>query len=235
MCGWVMEIQERGAPHFHLVHAAESEFGKACENARSETLMRGKPPKPTEIVRGGPDFWMVSEWLDIIGAAGCEKSRAFNRGGIIEKFRCPNGAGRYFAKEACKDYQKQLPDIYSEGLGRWWFLHPRWAPKGTALVDLDLSKWPWDWPVKHVWDARDLAQCVTRMTVLDSDSEAARLCAETYSPTLATQLEQLDSHSPKRPALTSGLRDSITCACGRLADFLDDGYRCACGQITLLA
>jgi len=113
---WILEMQQRGAPHYHLFVSTNSNFGLACANAPKEQLTR-ENGKTATVVRGGPDFWLRDAWLDCIGADDVE-SRRFNARGIIELMHSPDAAGRYAAKEAAKREQKLLPEIYQEGLGR---------------------------------------------------------------------------------------------------------------------
>ena len=70
----------------------------------------------------------------------------------------PDAAGRYVSAEASKPHQKRLPEWYEGGAGRWWWLNPKWAPKlkGTAKVWLD--DFPFDTPVKHIFDAESVME-----------------------------------------------------------------------------
>jgi hypothetical protein len=158
MDAWVMEMHARGVPHFHLFHARDSNFGRACLAARCEVVTR--KGNESALIRGGPDYWLRSAWMECIGCDD-EPTRRFMGGGIIEMMRCPDGAGRYMSKEAGKKEQKQLPPEYSEGLGRWWWVNPRWKPiaRRRVLVDVGPDKWPFPFPFSMVWQKSDLDPC----------------------------------------------------------------------------
>ena len=155
---WVMEIQARGAPHFHLFHAAESNFGLSCSVAHRQTVGSGK--REREILRGGVDWWLREAWLKAIKRTKCEAAQAFCAGGMIEPLRSADAAGRYVSAEASKPHQKRLPEIYEDGLGRWWWLAPRWRPRRRAVVGIDLDEWPFETPMKHVFDGEQIAHCI---------------------------------------------------------------------------
>ncbi len=175
MDAWVMEMTHAGRPHFHLFHATESNFGLECRAADSHTIpalesqcahgccrrdVRKVSTEPTEIVRGSPDRWLRFAWMEAIGASDCAASLAFNKGGIIERVRTPEAAGRYLSKEAGKRIQKKLPEHYSHGLGRWWYLAKRWQPVGTHAGMLRRDRWPFPGPLKHVFEPECLCDGV---------------------------------------------------------------------------
>jgi len=187
---WMMEMQSRGVPHYHVFVGSQSAFGRACANAERHTIPAGErwceagccirtdaQRFDLGIVRGGPDYWLRSTWHDAIRDHS-EESKRFNAAGIIEIFRSPDAAGRYVAKEAAKRAQKVLPEQYRDGLGRWWWLNPLWTPQPRYEGTVDLKFWPWHFPVTHVWKAQDLAACISEMTpcarVLDMDTMEAK-------------------------------------------------------------
>jgi len=151
---WIMEIQERGAPHFHVMHAAGTNFARTAKASISYQLVR--KGHPTRILGGNAAKWIAREWLAATGESDDAAARAFCAGGLTEFFRSPDAAGRYAAKESCKRQQKILPDIYAEGLGRWWFLHKKWKPVCRGVFSADLKNWPWKEPVSFVWDMQHL-------------------------------------------------------------------------------
>ena len=155
MDGWVMEMQARGVPHFHVFHAHQSQAGKII--AGMPTRIFRRKGRPTEIVGGSFENWLVQTWLSCTGEKDDLDALAFARGGICEIFRTPDAAGRYIAKESCKRQQKILPPMYEAGLGRWWWLNPRWHPQPVSAHSARMVNWPWAVPLARVWDKSALA------------------------------------------------------------------------------
>jgi len=153
---WIMEMQIRGVPHFHLFVAEESAAGREIAQMPTQIMVRRK--KPRRIVRGRFDAWLVQSWLEILDDDD-EGTKAFQRGGICELFDSPSGAARYVAKEATKREQKLLPEQYSAGLGRWWYLARKWKPKAEDQGRIDGDVWEeiFGGPMKFVWDAEAIA------------------------------------------------------------------------------
>jgi len=151
--GWILEIQKRGVPHFHIFHSAESAFWQTARAGTIETRVRRGVE--TQIARGDADNWLVPAWA----RSSRQPVDGFMRGGLIEYFRSGDAAGRYVAKESSKREQKKLPDEYGS-IGRWWHLARRHAPEVVAVGRLDLDRWPWNEPISHVWDANQLAPCI---------------------------------------------------------------------------
>lgn len=177
--GWILEMHRRGVPHIHLFHAAESNFGLECRAAEKRIVARESADgesHDTQLVCGTPEWWMRETWMDCIGNRNAQ-TMAFNKGGIVEVFRNPAGAARYVAKESSKRYQKELPERYADGLGRWWYLNKRWKPvtefKGTVSVDALRHELGWERPLSRVWDAETVALAITEAhvprTVLEID------------------------------------------------------------------
>jgi len=150
---WVMEFTRRGRVHFHLFHAAGSNFGVACSvAARIEVGSR----KKRTVLRGGVDWWIRDAWLSATRSEPDSAAARLCGGGMIEPMRSPDAAGRYVSKEAGKRFQKQLPAAYREGLGRYWFLAPRWAPKIIGEMEVLWQDWPWESPMKHVFNGAEI-------------------------------------------------------------------------------
>jgi len=142
--GWILEFQRRGAPHFHLFVAKEGELGAALALESVESVIRRGVP--TDLRRGELESWIADSWLEVIGDTS-EKAFDFHHGGIIEDLRSPDAAGRYVGKEAGKRNQKKLPEGYAAGVGRWWYLAPRFAPRSTGTPCLlDVSRYPFERP-----------------------------------------------------------------------------------------
>jgi len=158
LCGWVMEMTRAGRPHFHLFHSAESAFGQSLALGRMETLRRTNHKgefQNVEVFRGPAECWLVETWLECLGGLGeyAERCRAFHRGGIVEKLRSADAAGRYVAKEAGKRYQKKLPEWYQSGLGRWWSIARKLRPKCLGVMQCKRDSWPFPFPFRYVWDS----------------------------------------------------------------------------------
>jgi len=162
LCGWVMEMTRAGRPHFHLFHSAESEFGQSLAATAAErgyqTLRRPSHDgtwQDVEVFRGPAECWLVETWLKCLGGLGeyAERCRAFHRGGIVERLRSPDAAGRYVAKEAGKRYQKKLPPWYASGLGRWWSIAKKLRPVLKGVIQVNREDWPFPFPFRYVWDA----------------------------------------------------------------------------------
>lgn len=167
VCAWIMEMQARGVPHFHVFHAAQSAFGAACLSAPTEHFPShvgkgGRVKHAREVVRGlSVDNWLVETWTDCTDQRHDVDALKFNRGGICELMRSQDAAGRYVAKEVGKREQKALPARYADGLGRWWWLAPRWEPKPISVADIDLRFWPFDIPLSHIWNGEQIAEAVS--------------------------------------------------------------------------
>jgi len=182
-CAWIQEIQKRGAPHLHLFHAAESAFGMAC--AREKTWLREKDG--AAMVGGEVEEWLIWAWLHSTGQTLDKDAVNFNELGILEVFRAgKHAAGNYIAKESGKAVQKKLPPWMADGIGRWWWLNPKWKNKSPMLYgQLDLKEWPWDTPFSYVWDWRNIVDCVTHV-----------VATEHAAPELAAALPALPAPAP---------------------------------------
>jgi len=165
MDGWVMEMQARGVPHFHVFHALQGNAGKIIAGMHTRLVRR--KGKQTELVGGSFENWVVQTWLACTGEREDSAALAFQRGGIVELFRSPDAAGRYVAKESSKRAQKELPEEYSAGLGRWWWLNKRWAPIARARHFARMENWPWAVPMARVWNADDLADVLEPIPAAD--------------------------------------------------------------------
>jgi len=91
---WVLEFQDRGAPHFHIL---------------------------TNVVPDNRDRALVAlEWSYIVG--GRDQDNVFyvhNREDTFSKIRKKDGAKRYMLKYLSKDNQKVIPERYTD-VGRFW-------------------------------------------------------------------------------------------------------------------
>lgn len=235
MDAWILEIQERGAPHWHVFHCRESiaggQLGDAIDAGLVATYERDDGSERT-VIRSNGARWIESAWLKASGQEWDEAAVAFTDGGLVEPLRSPDAAGRYIAKECAKRKQKELPAHYADGLGRWWFLAPRWRPQSWAHGEINLDAWPWEVPLSYVWKADDIAGCVDRLA-LDGKAvehaDAAKLAAETWSAPAPGTLPAPDalpaSHATRIPQ---------ACGCGRNArwDAEIDAWTCpACRAI----
>lgn len=183
MDGWIMEMQARGVPHFHVFHALQSAAGKIIAGMPTRLVRRKK--RPTELVGGSFENWLVQTWLACTGEREDSAALAFSRGGICELFRSPDAAGRYVAKESSKRHQKELPAEYAAGLGRWWWLAKRWTPKPRARFFARMENWPWAVPVARIWDAEDLADVLAPIPAA-APAPAGRIYQLTRRPYVST-------------------------------------------------
>ena len=65
MDGWIMEMQSRGVPHFHVFHALQSSAGQII--AAMPTRLVRRKGRPTELVGGSFENWLVQTWLACTG------------------------------------------------------------------------------------------------------------------------------------------------------------------------
>lgn len=86
---WFMEFQRRGAPHFHVILDAD---------------MTGEKREISQ------------RWYDAVGS---EDKKHLQAGTNTQRVRERNGAARYVAKYASKQYQKKRPEGYRD-CGRFW-------------------------------------------------------------------------------------------------------------------
>jgi hypothetical protein len=149
--GWIMEYQSRGVVHYHVFFGAD-----LCDSLgflgpiRHESVVRNG--KRTSILRGNLDDWIVRQWIRAVGDTSEEFSQ-FQRGGILEAFRCGNAAAKYIAKEATKREQKELPPGVNGG-HRWWWLSKEGTPRPVATGKL--HEWPLKQPLSRVFDKHKL-------------------------------------------------------------------------------
>jgi len=155
---WIMEIQRRGVPHYHLFVEGGSAFGQQCranvEGGLCEQFTRKGEVRT--VVRGNLDRWLVSAWMTASRQEADPLALSFHEGGIIEIFDTPDAAGRYVAKESSKREQKALPPCYEKGLGRWWHLAPHLRPRPRRKGFVSLDHWPFPRPFSHIWETGQL-------------------------------------------------------------------------------
>jgi len=165
MDAWAMEMQQRGCPHLHTFHAKQSNFGVAALAAFADgrfEAVREKDGAETLILRGNLDVWARNAWLDCVGATDAE-SRWFAERGMFQFLRKDDAPARYMAIEASKREQKELPAHYADGLGRWWWMNPKWTPVPDHAGVVDLSRYPYAKAMRYVWDANDLTPAVVAL------------------------------------------------------------------------
>lgn len=179
---WLMEMQERGAPHFHIFICAESVAGQAvcellAEGSRIETVAANSPRgngRMRQIVGGNFARGIARDWLECTGQCDDEHARWWHEDrGIVEIVDSPDAAGKYVAKESSKRQQKELPAHYAEGLGQWWRINPRWKPRPRARGFVSLDDWPFPAPYAVVWESGKLAVCHRGQWPIERDKEAS--------------------------------------------------------------
>lgn len=162
---WFMEFTKKGAPHYHIFIAEESDWGKVLATMPHETIPRHwdkhsrRWKDERAVVRGSAENWLVQCWTGIIGDRR-EATMKFQFGGVCEKMRFPDAAGRYAAKEASKRAQKQLPDMYCQGVGRWWWMNEKWKKRRVETGPLDPYDWHFERPLAFVWEGAKIETCL---------------------------------------------------------------------------
>lgn len=121
--GWILEFCKSGSPHFHFFFSDLPPF-------KTRTVTRhGKPVEVCADDGFAKDF--VDHWLKVSGV----EDNKFQRGGIIERLRSPDAAGRYVAKECSKRAQKEAPEGF-DWRGRWWGLPHEWSPVPEGEIEI---------------------------------------------------------------------------------------------------
>lgn len=147
--GWILEFTRSGNPHFHIFLPSpcplDLEWRKVRRNGKEVEVatMHGDGGK------------LVDSWQRIAG----KKDRSFDEGGIIEKFRLPDAAGRYVAKESAKRVQKNTPEGFG-WVGNWWGMSANLRPKRLYSVEIPESSLP---AYKYIWDKNTLNTVPTRL------------------------------------------------------------------------
>lgn len=146
----IMEFTKRGVCHWHFF--VEKEFIDSrirSGDCWEELLVRRG--EPTTVLRGPFEDWVVHTWTMITGNSSSAFQR-FQRGGIIELIRHPDGAARYVSKECSKREQKQLPEGV-DPQGAWWGYNKRFRPVMKEIVEV--KQWPYDRFYTRIFDAAD--------------------------------------------------------------------------------
>jgi len=119
---WFLEFTEKGVAHYHLFLGSGGELGRVLADSPIEKRTRRETP--VEVVRGAVDEEIVGWWRDLTSDQS-DEWEAFQTGGIIDKCRHPDAAGRYAAKEAAKRAQKRAPWPVKQ----WWGMSRNCRPK----------------------------------------------------------------------------------------------------------
>lgn len=128
---WILEFQKRGAAHFHVFLGDGDGIGLALKT--EETVTRKRKGKDTEIFNGPVSSWIAETWIDVVGDTS-KRFLSFQRGGIVEKMRSADAAGRYAAKEASKRVQKSAPWPVLQWWGMSNGIRPRFRESLTMTV-----------------------------------------------------------------------------------------------------
>jgi hypothetical protein len=146
--GWILEFTARGRPHYHVFLAAPLALDL-------EWVTRNRRGHPTEVATMHADGGVIVEAWQRIAA---KKVLSFDRGGIIERLRTPDAAGRYVAKEASKRAQKRTPEGFG-WVGRWWGLSADLKPVPLYRVTIPDGATP---QYKYIWDADKVGEVPVR-------------------------------------------------------------------------
>ena len=110
---WRLELQKRGAPHFHL-------------------LLYGVPTVDQQIKE-----WLSSSWYNVVRSGDINHLRA---GTNIQTIRTHRGTMAYSSKELGKITQTHLSETYSAGVGRWWGAYNRKSLPLLRSTSVELSE-----------------------------------------------------------------------------------------------
>ena len=122
--GWFLEFGAKTkSPHYHL-------FLTEIDNAT--WVKRVRKGGDVEILETPRLKWFVDTWMDCAGITNPRARnlnygyihKGFYQGGMTERLRCPEAAGRYAAKEASKAVQKHAPWTVKQ----WWQLSRNLSP-----------------------------------------------------------------------------------------------------------
>ena len=126
---WFLEFTRRGVAHYHVFIGDGGALGSAIAASKGETVMRHG--SETRLIRGDVDDSVVHHWRRIT-SDGSQAWENFQTGGIVEKLRSADAAGRYAAKEAGKRIQKKAP----WPVNSWWYISNSVRPvsRGKRIV-----------------------------------------------------------------------------------------------------
>lgn len=131
---WILEFHASGVPHYHVFWAGEAaEVMAACRSEIYQGRKFDGVRRDREVVRGYADDLLVGFWDSIVGD-GSRQFERFQSGGITEKLRDPQGAGKYVAKECAKRAQKNGPFLVGQWFGLSKSARPRLTKKVTCTV-----------------------------------------------------------------------------------------------------
>lgn len=150
---WILEFQRRGAAHFHVFFGSGGELGTALQSEPVE--IRKRKGTDTEIFAGPVAEWIAETWIEIVGDQS-PRFKRFQRGGILEKMRSTDAAGRYAAKEAAKRVQKSAPWEVSQWWGMSNAIRPRFR-ESLSMTVKDFKRLYPDLPVcSRLWSHVEL-------------------------------------------------------------------------------
>jgi hypothetical protein len=144
---WVLEFQDRGAPHLHIL---VGKFGRCPERSEHATWsgssqwrrgripdwLKGAPPEYVDLIRQSDfaDFfklWLSSAWPNIVDS----KDPAHYRAGThVKTLHMPCAAAVYVSCYMSKKHQKQVPDEY-RGVGRFWAFFGGGRPEKMSEIE----------------------------------------------------------------------------------------------------
>lgn len=152
--GWILEFQRRGAAHYHVFLGDGGELGEAIK--REQTRERMRHGNKVEILAGPVASFIEDAWIDIVGDDD-PRFKKVQKGGIVEKMRTPDAAGRYAAKEAAKRVQKVAPWPVSQWWGMSKSIQPIMRARKAMSVDEYRMLYP-DLPVcSRLWEHAEIS------------------------------------------------------------------------------
>ncbi len=131
--GWFLEFQKRGAPHYHVFIGDDGNLGEVIRNSPDEYFQR----RNTTVIRGDFEKDVIRWWTRLVRDESSEFAN-FQHGGIIERMKHEDAAGRYAAKEGSKRAQKHASDFPVKA---WWYLSDEIRPVKRKSHKISVQKY----------------------------------------------------------------------------------------------
>lgn len=167
---WVLEFQERGVPHFHVLFVADELTPRGFTNP-SYIHRISRNGKEISLLRGPFERRCVDAWANAVGDTS-DEFLDFQNGGICEILQNADSASRYFGSYFAKHEQKTLPEGHPR-IGRWWWCSSDQEPQESATATL--KAWPFLIPFGVVFNKTELDGCLTNVSLLQETANLENL------------------------------------------------------------